>query len=374
MVPGSLILLSGDPGVGKSTLLLQAVYQIAQQGKKVLYVSGEESIEQIALRSQRLGFAHESIWVANETNVETIIATLGELAPDMLVVDSIQTVFSSEVASAPGSVGQVRECAAKFLDIAKSRGIATWLVGHVTKEGSIAGPRVLEHLVDAVLYLEGDAQAGHRILRAVKNRFGSTGELGIFEMSGDGLIGVHDASGMFLEHFEERSANFPSGVATTVTMEGMRPLLVEIQALVCKSTYPSPRRVVTGLDSNRTAILMAVLEKRSGLYIGGSDVYVSVTGGIKVQDPAVDLAILAAIASSFLNRTLDPRAIYLGEVSLSGELRNSNHLDLRLSEAFRIGFKKAFVPQVSMRGERKKTDMKVSPLRNVQNLKELGID
>ncbi len=377
LVPGSFILLSGDPGIGKSTLLLHAVYEAAKQGMKVLYSSGEESAAQILLRAKRLGHMHPNILVANETNVDAINATINEHKPDMLVVDSIQTVFSPDIPSAPGSVTQVRECAAKLLDVAKSRNLPVWLVGHVTKDGNIAGPRVLEHLVDCVLYLEGEPNSGYRILRAVKNRFGSTGEIGVFEMAGDGLRPVVDPGAQFLEHFSANGPR-PSGISTTVTMEGSRPLLVEIQSLVAKTVFGNPRRVVTGLDTNRVATLLAVLEKRAGLYLSMNDVYTTVAGGLRLMDPSADFAVAMAIASSLLDRPITGRYTFVGELGLSGEVRGCPHLGVRISEARKMGFEKIFVPEISLKNEkpRPSTDgrtIEVVGVRSISNLERLGV-
>jgi DNA repair protein RadA/Sms len=377
LVPGAFVLLSGDPGIGKSTLLLQAVFEAAKKGHKVLYSSGEESASQILLRAKRLGHLYPNILVANETNVDAINATILEHQPDMLVVDSIQTVFSPDIPSAPGSVSQVRECAAKLLDVAKSKNLPVWVVGHVTKDGNIAGPRVLEHLVDCVLYLEGDANSGYRILRAVKNRFGSTGEIGVFEMAGDGLRPVQDPGAQFLEHFSTQGPR-PSGISTTVTMEGTRPLLVEIQALVAKTAFGNPRRVVTGLDTNRVAILLAVLEKRAGLYLSLNDVYTTVAGGFKINEPSADFAVAMAIASSLLDRPIMGRYTFIGEIGLSGEVRGCPHLGARILEAQKMGFDRVYVPEISMRQEKLAPSkdgrsIELIPVRSIANLERLGV-
>jgi DNA repair protein RadA/Sms len=377
LVPGAFILLSGDPGIGKSTLLLEAVYELAKQGKKVLYSSGEESAAQILLRAQRLGHLHPNILVANETNVDAITATINAQNPDILVVDSIQTVFSADLPSAPGSVGQVRECAAKLLDVSKSKNLPVWLVGHVTKDGSIAGPRVLEHLVDCVLYLEGEVNSGYRILRAVKNRFGSTGEIGVFEMRGDGLCPVTNPGAQFLEHFSATGPR-PCGVSATVAVEGTRPLLVEIQSLVAKTAFGHPRRVVTGLDASRVAILLAVLEKRAGLYLSLNDVYATVAGGIKITEPSADFAIAVAVASSLLDRPLGGRYCFVGELGLSGEIRNCPHLEIRIIEAAKMGFERIYVPEASLRPESSRAinelnGINIIGVRTLSNFERLGI-
>lgn len=372
LVPGAFVLLSGDPGIGKSTLLLQAVYTYAKQEKKVLYASGEESAEQILIRAKRLGLMHPGILVANETNAESLIGVINEHKPDMLVVDSIQTIFSQDIPSAPGSVTQVRECAAKLLDVAKSRNMPVWLVGHVTKDGSIAGPRVLEHLVDCVLYLEGEPHSGYRLLRAVKNRFGSTGEIGVFEMAEDGMRSVADPGSQFLEHFRVHGPR-PSGITSTVVMEGTRPLMVEIQSLVSRTSFGNPRRVVTGLDANRVSILIAVLEKRSGLHLGMTDVYMTVAGGLKLTEPTVDFAIAVAIASSFLERPVQGRATFVGEIGLSGEVRGASHLMSRIHEAAKMGFERIYVPATSWtqelnRGQTALKSIEVVPVRSIHNM------
>jgi DNA repair protein RadA/Sms len=359
LVRGTFVLLSGDPGIGKSTLLLQAVSGFAKQGHDVLYVSGEESSEQVIMRAGRLRLMNPRVRVANESNIDSIIQAINDEKPQMLVVDSIQTVFSPDIPSAPGSVTQVRECAAKLLDVAKSKGISIWLVGHVTKDGSIAGPRVLEHLVDCVLYLEGDPQSGYRILRAVKNRFGSTGEIGVFEMSELGMLSVDNPGGQFLEHFSARGPR-PSGISTTAIVEGTRPLLVELQALVAKTSFGNPRRVVNGLDANRVSTLLAVLERRSSLHVGFSDVYVSVAGGLRLSEPSTDFAVAVAIASSFLERPVNPKSAFVGEVNLSGSLRSVSHLSARIQEASRMGFERIYVPATSWAAEQNRRQDRVT--------------
>lgn len=377
LVPGAFILLSGDPGIGKSTLLLQAVFEFAKQGKRILYSSGEESCAQILLRARRLGLLHPNILVANETNVDAISSTIKAQEPDMLVMDSIQTVFSPDLPSAPGSVTQVRECAAKLLDVAKSQNLPVWLVGHVTKDGTIAGPRVLEHLVDCVLYLEGEPNSGYRILRGVKNRFGSTGEIGVFEMRDDGLHSVSDPGMQFLEHFSNAGPR-PCGVSATVAVEGTRPILVEIQSLVAKTAFGHPRRVVTGIDSNRLSILLAVLEKRTGLYFSLNDVYATVAGGLKISEPSADMAIAISVASSLLDRPIGGRYCFVGELGLSGEIRSCPHLGVRVAEAAKMGFERIYVPEVSLRSDSSRLlsgDKKIEivAVRSLSNLEKLGI-
>ena len=377
LVPGAFILLSGDPGIGKSTLLLQAVFEFAKQGKKILYSSGEESGAQILLRARRLGLLHPNILVANETNVDAISSTIKVQEPDMVVMDSIQTVFSPDIPSAPGSVTQVRECAAKLLDVAKSQNLPVWLVGHVTKDGSIAGPRVLEHLVDCVLYLEGEPNSGYRILRGVKNRFGSTGEIGVFEMRDDGLRSVTDPGLQFLEHFSDKGPR-PCGVSATVAVEGTRPILVEIQSLVAKTAFGHPRRVVTGIDASRLSILLAVLEKRTGLYFSLNDVYATVAGGLKISEPSADMAIAISVASSLLDRPIGGRYCFVGELGLSGEIRSCPHLAIRVAEAAKMGFERIYVPEVSLKSEGSRalaSDKKIEivAVKSLSNLEKLGI-
>lgn len=352
IVPGSLMLLSGDPGIGKSTLLLQALYALAARGFQILYASGEESGLQIRLRAERTNTIHPNIRISNETDVFAVQQLARQTKPYVLVIDSIQTMHHPELPSSPGSVSQIRECTAKLLELAKGEGIATIIVGHVTKEGSIAGPRVLEHLVDTVMYLEGDAASGYRILRAVKNRFGSTGEIGIFQMQGNGLAEVPNPSSFFLEERKEKV----EGSAIAVTMEGSRPLLVEIQALVTKTQFPAPRRVVTGLDFNRFSILAAVLEKRAGLYLSSYDIYATVAGGLKLSEPANDLAVAACVASSLLGRPVPPRFVFFGEVGLSGEVRPANFATERVAEAVKMGFERIYLPARNYKNDRARID------------------
>ncbi|MCY9764149.1 DNA repair protein RadA [Paenibacillus alvei] len=346
IVPGSLILVGGDPGIGKSTLLLQTSNALAASGLKVLYVSGEESMRQTKLRADRLGVLSENLFVLSETNSQYIEEALEAAQPDFLVIDSIQTVFQPSVESAPGSVAQVRECTSTFMRIAKGKGIATVLVGHVTKEGAIAGPRLLEHMVDCVLYFEGERHHSYRILRAVKNRFGSTNEIGIFEMTEGGLVEVKNPSEMFLQ---ER----PLGVAgstVVASLEGTRPVLVEMQALVSATNFPSPRRMATGIDHHRLALIIAVLEKRMGMFLQNQDAYVNVAGGIKLDEPAVDLAMAVAIASSFRDMPTQPFDVVFGEIGLTGEVRGVSRAEQRVKEAEKLGFKRIILPEKSLRG------------------------
>lgn len=345
-VPGSLILVGGDPGIGKSTLLLQTSHALTVAGLKVLYVSGEESVRQTKLRADRLNALSESLFVLCETNLEQIEEAIEEIQPDFLVIDSIQTVYQPSVASAPGSVSQVRECTTHFMRIAKVKGIATVLVGHVTKEGAIAGPRLLEHMVDCVLYFEGERHHTYRLLRAVKNRFGSTNEIGIFEMQETGLIEVINPSELFLS---ER----PMGVAgssVVASVEGTRPVLVELQALVASTNFPSPRRMSTGVDHQRMSLIIAVLEKRMGMFLQNQDAYLNVAGGVKLDEPAVDLAIAVSIASSFRDAPTQPYDVFFGEIGLTGEVRAVSRVEQRVKEAQKLGFKRVIMPEKSMKG------------------------
>src|SRR5512132_1088525 len=345
-VPGSLVLIGGDPGIGNSTLLLQASRRLAERGGPLLYVSGEESAAQVKLRADRLGIAPRDLYFLAETDLQVIEAHAAELKPRALVVDSIQTVFLPGLESAPGSVSQVRECAARLMLWSKGRGTATFLVGHVTKDGAIAGPRVLERLVDTVLYFEGEQHHAYRVLRAVKNRFGSTNEIGVFEMGEQGLAEVTNPSGFFL-------AERPRGAAGSVivsSLEGTRPLLLEMQALVTPASFGTPRRTVLGADYNRVCLLLAVLEKRAGFPLQNQDVFVNVAGGARCQEPAADLGIVVAAASSYTERALPTDLVLLGEVGLTGEVRAVTALDARLKEAAALGFTSAVVPQNNLRG------------------------
>lgn len=340
LVAGSVILLGGDPGIGKSTLLLQAFRHIGAD-RPVLYVSGEESPHQIKMRGERLGVSAKGILVLAETALDRILEAAGKARPGILVVDSIQTVYSEQMGSAPGTVGQIREAAAQLMAHAKRTNIPTFIVGHVTKDGSIAGPRVLEHIVDTVLYFEGDRGHPYRILRAVKNRFGSTNEVGVFEMRAEGLMEVSNPSELFLS---QRPGNVAGSVVVS-SMEGSRPILVELQALVSPTPFGLPRRMAIGVDSNRVSLLLAVLEKRGGLLLQGQDVYVNVVGGMEIGEPAVDLGVVAAVASSFRDRPLDPKTLVLGEVGLGGEVRAVPRIDARLQEAAKMGFKRCLLPE-----------------------------
>jgi DNA repair protein RadA/Sms len=346
VVPGSLVLIGGDPGIGKSTLLLQAAGGLARDDAKVLYVTAEESDQQLKLRADRLGIDSDSLYVLAETNLDQALAAFDELQPSVVVVDSIQTVFVDDITSAAGSVSQVRECTSRLMAYAKPRGVAVFIVGHVTKEGAIAGPRVLEHIVDAVLYLEGERFQQYRILRAVKNRFGSTDEVGVFEMVEDGIREVRNPSEAFLL---ERPAN-SAGSAVTVTMEGTRPIVVEVQGLTSSAAYGSSRRTANGFDVNRLAMLLAVLTKRVGLALSDQDVFVNVVGGLRLDEPAVDLGVAVAIASSFRERRVQSDTVVVGEIGLAGELRSVSQVERRVQEAAKLGFKRAIVPGALGRG------------------------
>jgi DNA repair protein RadA/Sms len=340
IVPGSMVLIGGEPGIGKSTLLLQVAHLLGRHGGAVLYVSGEESERQVKLRGDRLGIAGGGLFLMSETSLERILAEVENIKPVALVVDSVQTVYSSRFPSAPGSISQVREVATQLLFLAKGRGITTFLIGHVTKDGSLAGPKSLEHIVDTVLYFEGDKHQHHRIVRAVKNRFGAISELGVFEMTGNGLIPVPNPSALFLA---ERLAG-SAGSAVVATLEGSRPMLVEVQALVSPTSFGTPRRMSLGIDANRTTLLLAVLEKRVGLELLGDDVFVSVAGGLEISEPAADLGVAAAIASSFRNRPLPPHTAVFGEVGLAGEVRGASQAALRVREAAQMGFTRCILP------------------------------
>jgi DNA repair protein RadA/Sms len=345
LVPGTLVLVGGDPGIGKSTLMLQALYGLANQGHKVLYISGEESNRQIRLRSQRLDTISSELLVVSEVEIESILAMIQSVQPRVLVIDSIQTMYNAELTSAPGSVSQVRESTVRLMLMAKKSGIPTLLVGHVTKEGAIAGPKLLEHMVDTVLYFEGDRNHVFRILRAVKNRFGSTNEIGVFEMKDQGLDEVANPSAVFLS---ERPAN-ASGSAVTASMEGTRPILVELQALASSTSFGTPRRTILGLDPNRVALLAAVMEKQLGMHLMGYDIFMNVAGGVKVIEPAVDMAIVSAIASSFLDKPISDGTVVIGEVGLTGEVRAIGQVDTRIGEAKKMGFKRCLVPDSNLK-------------------------
>ena len=345
IVKGSLVLVGGDPGIGKSTLLLQICQKVGDT-KKILYISGEESERQIKLRAERLDAMSENLYLMSETDVETILESINVAAPDIVIIDSIQTMHHESITSAAGSVPQVREATNAFMHLAKSRDITFFIVGHVTKDGTLAGPRVLEHMVDSVLYFEGDRQMTFRILRAVKNRFGSTNEIGVFEMANDGLREVENPSAMLLEGRSENN----SGSSIICAMEGSRGVLAEVQALVTPTGFGNPRRMSSGIDLNRLILLIAVLEKRARVHLSGSDVYLNVAGGLRIDETAADLGICAAIVTGQTDTQIPPDMIFVGEVGLSGELRSVSQLEKRLSEAAKLGFKSAIVPKQSMKG------------------------
>ncbi len=366
IVPGTLVLIAGDPGIGKSTLLLQVADSLSRTDAIVLYVSGEESERQIKLRGERLQVAAKNLYLLPETNLENIFHEVERLNPAAIIVDSIQTVYSALIESAPGSVSQVREVAHQFLTLAKNRGVPVFLIGHITKEGSIAGPKALEHIVDTVLYFEGERHHNHRIVRATKNRFGAANEVGVFEMTGSGLIAVQNPSQMFLQERPENVA----GSVVTACMEGTRPLLVEIQALVSGSKYGTGRRMTQGVDQNRVSLLMAMLEKRVGLQLLGDDVFINIAGGLEVDEPAVDLGLVAAIASSFKNLPIDPLTAVFGEVGLTGEVRGTMQAAARAREAQALGFKKIVMPGSNTSGLERMLGIKVVGVKSVDGALE----
>ena len=341
LVQGSIVLLAGDPGIGKSTILLQTSKSICNFGKKLLYVSAEESASQVKLRAQRLGVNSNSLYIYSQTNFELIKNQVDELKPDVLIVDSIQAIYSQGITSSPGSVSQIRECTNILMDIAKNKNITVVVIGHVTKEGNIAGPKVLEHMVDTVIYFEGDRYKSYRLLRCMKNRFGTTNEVGVFNMEDDGLHEVSNPSELFLH---ERTRNIMPGSVVIATNEGTRPLLLEIQALVGTTPYPSPRRVSNGIDYNRVLQILAVLEKRIGLNLSKQDVYVNVIGGLEIDEPAADLGVALAVATCARDVIVSPDTVIVGEIGLSGEIRSVNNLQKRIKEAEKLGFKKIIVP------------------------------
>lgn len=361
IVPGSLVLVGGDPGIGKSTLLLQTCRSLSDQHTSVLYISGEESLQQIKMRADRIGTFSDDMMLLCETNLDLIQGVIEERRPQVVVVDSIQTMFRENVNSAPGSVSQVREATSVLMRLAKERGIAIFVVGHVTKEGTVAGPRVLEHMVDTVLYFEGDRYAAYRILRAVKNRFGSTNEIGVFEMCQTGLREVPNPSEYMLDGKPQNA----SGSIVVCTMEGTRPLLVEIQALVCHSAFGMPRRTAAGVDYNRVNLLMAVLEKTVGVKLADQDAYINIAGGMKISEPAVDLGLVLSIISSFRNRPIAEDVICFGEVGLSGEVRSVNMVEQRIAEARKLGFKQCILPKVCMKNIQQVDGMQLKGVENV---------
>lgn len=341
LVVGSVVLIGGDPGIGKSTLLLQALERLARKNIGVLYVSGEESLRQTKMRADRIGVASPDLYVLAENSLEKILEHIQKIKPKAAVIDSIQTVFTSQLQSAPGSIGQVRESAGKLMVLAKSTGLSTFLIGHVTKEGAIAGPRVLEHIVDTVLYFEGDRGHPYRILRAVKNRFGSTNEIGVFEMKDGGLEEVANPSELFLA---ERPIDVPGSVVIS-SLEGTRPILVELQALVSPSSYGMPRRTAIGVDANRVSLLVAVLEKKVGMNLAQHDIFVNVAGGVRIDEPAADLGVVSAVASSFVDKPIPSRTMVVGEVGLAGEVRGIHQTEVRINEAAKLGFKRCLIPK-----------------------------
>ena len=369
IVKGSLILLGGEPGIGKSTLILQLCNKIHGEGK-VLYVSGEESAEQIKLRADRLGIDNNDILFLGETDISIINENIEELMPKLVIIDSIQTMYSDELSAAAGSVSQVREITSQIMRMCKSKGVTTIIIGHVTKDGTIAGPRVLEHMVDTVLYLEGERYFSYRILRGVKNRFGSTNEIGMFEMKGEGLVEITNPSEILIS---ERDDN-PSGSAIVATMEGTRPMLIELQALTTLSVFGIPKRTANGLDYNRLAVLIAVLEKRANLNIGGQDIYVNVVSGMKLNEPSIDLGILCVCASSFKNVPIPKDTVIMGEVGLTGEVRRINLIEKRLKEAEKMGFKRCIIPENNKKYLEESYKMQIVGVKDIrQALKSLNI-
>lgn len=367
IVEGSLTLVGGDPGIGKSTLLLQVCRNLAGDGREVLYVSGEESMRQIKIRANRIGDFNEHLKLLCETGLESIGEAIRRSRPNVVIIDSIQTVYHEEITSAPGSVSQVREATSAFLQLAKGLNVSIFLVGHVTKEGTVAGPRVLEHMVDTVLYFEGDRHASYRILRGVKNRFGSTNEIGVFEMKEEGLLEVKNASEFMLNGKPEGA----SGSVVSCSMEGTRPILLEIQALVCRSNFGIPRRQATGMDFNRLNLLMAVLEKRLNLQMSDCDAYVNLAGGMRIVEPAIDLGVAMAVASSFKNRAIDDRTIAFGEIGLSGEVRGVSQASQRVAEAAKLGFTTCILPMVNAEQIREKGGLTIIGVSSVRDAIDL---
>ncbi len=367
LVPGSLILVGGDPGIGKSTLMLQVLHRLAEGKHKVLYISGEESLEQIKLRSDRLGTDSDDLWVVSEVALESIRAVADEMVPNAMVVDSIQTVFTHELTSAPGSVSQVREATMHLMHLAKRTGIPIFLVGHVTKDGAIAGPRLLEHIVDTVLYFEGEQNNIFRILRAVKNRFGSTNEIGVFEMRDNGLCEVLNPSAIFVS---QRPSLVPGSVVTA-SIEGSRPILLELQALVGRASFGTPRRTVLGVDYNRVSLLVAVMEKKLGLKLMNQDIFVNVTGGVKVDEPAVDLGIVSAIASSFFDKPVKESTLVFGEIGLTGEVRGISQAEPRVHEARKMGFRRCLLPGNNLKHLKGLADIETVGVQTISELVDL---
>ncbi len=367
LVIGSLVLIGGDPGIGKSTLMLQALSGLSSKGHKVLYVSGEESISQLKIRSERLGAITPNLLVVSEIDLEAIMVMVDNVKPDVLVIDSIQTMYNGDLTSAPGSVSQVRESTMQLMIMAKKTGIPTFLVGHVTKDGAIAGPRIMEHMVDTVLYFEGDRNHIFRILRAVKNRFGSTNEIGVFEMKEKGLQEVSNPSAVFLS---ERPENAPGSIVTA-SMEGTRPILVELQGLASSTSFGTPRRTILGLDHNRVALIVAVMEKKLGLNLMGQDIFMNVAGGVKVDEPAVDMGIISAVASSFLDKSIDDKTVVLGEVGLTGEVRAISHVDIRVAEIKKMGFSRCLLPKSNLKQLTRTKGIEILGVATIQEAMEI---
>lgn len=362
IVKGSMALIGGDPGIGKSTLSVQIANNVSNMGHNVLYVSGEESAKQIKMRSDRLSIKSEKLYILAETNLDIIAGVVEKIAPEVLIIDSIQTMNDPSVESASGSVSQVRAITSSLMKLSKSKDVATLIVGHVTKDGSIAGPRVLEHMVDVVLYFEGERHNTYRLLRGVKNRFGSTNEIGMFEMRDIGLVEVTNPSEMLLSGRPEHTA----GTVVVPSVEGTRPMLVEIQALVTNTLFGMPRRVATGIDYNRVVLMIAVLEKKVGMHLQNSDAYINIIGGIQIKEPAIDLGVVCAIASSFKDVPIDPKTVVLGEVGLTGELRTVSFIDKRIKEASKLGFTKAVIPKANLKGLERHGDIKVIGVSNIE--------
>ncbi|MCJ7458037.1 MAG: DNA repair protein RadA [candidate division Zixibacteria bacterium] len=362
VVRDSVVLVGGDPGIGKSTLLLQTTQKVAESSGRVLYITGEESLKQVKLRAQRMGIDSDRIDILTETNLDSILETLGQNPPVMAVVDSIQTTYSLNLESAPGSISQIRECASKLINFAKGKGVAVFLVGHVTKDGSLAGPRVLEHMVDTVLYFEGEKNYAYRILRSVKNRFGSSNEIGVFQMEEKGLVEVSNPSELFLSEMGEGT----SGSVVVCSLEGTRPLLVELQALVTPTVYGMPQRVCSGIDYKRLSLLLAILEKRENLRVSSTDVFVNVAGGVWIDEPAIDLGIVTAVVSNFKNIPVKKDTLIMGEVGLGGEVRGISQVERRIKEGEKLGFKRCIIPESNFRNLKENFKIEVSGVRNLK--------
>ena len=359
IVSGSVVLVGGDPGIGKSTLMVQLADKV--KDKIIIYVSGEESQKQIKLRCERLGFVHDDFYILTETNLEIIAAVIDRIEPDIVIIDSVQTIYRNELESSPGSISQLRECTSGIIQIAKAKSVSFFLIGHITKEGMIAGPKVLEHMVDTVLQFEGERTHAYRILRAIKNRFGSTNEIGVFEMTRTGLLEIKNPSQLFLS---QRSSGI-SGSSVSASIEGTRPILIEVQALVSSSGYSVPQRTATGFDYKRLAILVAVLEKKIGLHLSKYDVFLNIAGGIKIEEPSIDLAAAMSICSSFKDSPIDPEMLILGEIGLSGEIRTISFIDRRIQEAAKLGFKKIVLPKNNIKGFKKNGILEYIPVENI---------